>query len=321
MAHSTPERVLVAGAGALGSVFGGFLARAGLDVTLLGRAPLMAAIERGGLTVTGLWGTHHVDRLRVATDAAHLAGPFDTILLCVKSWDTLPVMRALAPLLAVDGLAVSVQNGLGNVEALAAAVGPERAAGARVIFGAEVTAPGRVAVTVYAAPVLIGTLDGTATPAQRARIDGLVAALGRTPIPTESTPRLLPALWAKVLYNAALNPLGALLGVPYGELADSPHTRAVMDRVVAEALQVARAIPVGLPWDTAADYLQVFYGELVPATARHRSSMLQDLERGRPTEVDAINGQVVAAGTRLGIPTPVNAALADMIRFRAGRPG
>lgn len=323
MEDSTPHRVLVAGAGALGGVFGGLLARAGHAVTLLGRAPVIEAVRRDGLRVTGLWGEHRVAGLGLATRAADLAGPFDRVLVAVKSHATREVAREIAPLLAPDGVAVSLQNGLGNVEAIAEAVGEAHTGGARVIFGAEVVTPGTVAVTVYADPVLIGSPYAPRHPALEAALRSLVAALGRTPIPAEWTDDLPAALWGKVLYNSALNPLGALLGVPYGDLAASPHTRALMDRVVAEAFAVARKCGVRLPWDTPEAYLAHFHGRLVPPTAGHRSSMLQDLEAGRPTEVGAINGQVAALGARLGVATPVNDALVAMIRFReaAGRQG
>src|SRR5262249_60848466 len=123
-------------------------------------------------------------------------------------------------------------------------------------------------------------------------------------------------LWAKVLYNAALNPLGALLGVPYGELPAHPDTRTIMDTVIEATFAVARAEDVALRWPDAAAYREVFYGRLVPATAAHRSSMLQDIERGRPTEIDAINGAVAARGAKRGLPAPVNATLARLIRAR-----
>jgi len=317
MADSTPHRVLVAGAGALGCVFGGFLARAGHPVTLLGRPALVDAVRARGLALTGLWGEHRVRGLALAASPAELAGPFDRILVTVKSWATADMARAVAPLLAPDGIAVSLQNGLGNLEALAAAVGEARTGGARVIFGAEVAAPGRVAVTVYAEPVLVGSPWAASHPALRAALASLVDDLSATPIPTRWTDDLEAALWAKVLYNSALNPLGALLGVPYGDLAASPHTRVVMDRVVREAFAVAAGCGVNLPWAGPEGYLEHFYARLVPPTAGHRSSMLQDLEAGRPTEIGAINGQVVERGAALGLPTPVNAALSAMIRFRA----
>jgi 2-dehydropantoate 2-reductase len=312
------EPVLVAGAGALGSVLGALLAARGRRVTLLGRAEHLDAVGRAGLRVEGLFGDHHVRNLSCVTDAAALRGPFAAVLLTVKSWDTEAMARIVAPHLAPGGHVVSMQNGLGNLECVAATVGDARVLGARVIFGSEVVAPGRVRVTVEAAPVLVGSPD----PADAARIAaaerwaGELAAAGIAAAPTTT---LLAELWAKVFYNAALNPLGALLGVPYGWLPEDPDARAIMDDAIGEAFAVARAAGVHLLWPEADAYRALFYQHLVPATARHRSSMLQDLERGRPTEIDAINGYVATRGAALGVPTPTNATLTRMIRARVRR--
>jgi len=307
-------RVLVAGAGALGSVFGGFLCRAGLDVTLLGRAAHLDAVARDGLSIDGIWGTHRVGGLATTTDAGSLRGPFDAILVPVKSYDTETMAHVVAPLLASDGVALSLQNGLDNVETLSAAVGPERTLGARVIFGATIPAPGTVRVTVFADPTAIGALDADRHPARDAAARRWAEIIDRAGVPAVHTDRLAALLWAKVFYNAALNPLGALLGVHYGALPEHPHSRAIMDEAIEEAFAVAIAEGVELPWPSAAAYLDEFYGRLVPATYDHRSSMLQDLERGRPTEIDAINGAIVREGARLGVPTPLNQALQLLIK-------
>ena len=123
-------------------------------------------------------------------------------------------------------------------------------------------------------------------------------------------------LWTKVFYNAALNPLGALLGLPYGALAADADARAIMDDVITEAYAVARARGVRPGVPSAEAYRRLFYERLVPATADHRSSMLQDLERGRRTEIDAINAALATFGAAAGVPTPVNTTLTRLIRWR-----
>ncbi len=310
--------VLVAGAGAVGSVFGGLLARAGWPVVLLGRPEHLRAIERDGLRIEGLFGTQAVRGLDVVTDAAALHGPFATVLLTVKSYDTEAMVRAVAPALAPDGLVVCLQNGLVNVECAADVLGAARVIGARVIFGAEIVAPARVRVTVNAAPVLVGSPE-PADAARSALAAAWAARFADAGIPSGHTDNLVGELWAKVFYNAALNPLGALLGVPYGYLPDDPDARALMDAVIDEAFAVARAAGTRLRWRDADAYRRDFYGALVPSTAAHRSSMLQDLERGRPTEIDAINGYVARRGGELGVPVPVNTTLTHMIRARVRR--
>jgi 2-dehydropantoate 2-reductase len=308
-------RVLIAGAGALGSVFGGFLRRAGLEVTLLGRAPHLAAIARSGLAVDGIWGAFHVAGFATATDAAALRGPFDVALVPVKAYDTRAVADAIAPLLSASGIAISLQNGLGNVEQLEAAVGAERALGARVIFGAVVPAPGAARVTVFADPTAIGALSPGRSAGRDAAARRWAEIIDAAGVPAVYTDRLAALLWAKVFYNAALNPLGALLRLPYGALPGRGDSRALMDAIIDEAFAVARAEAVQLPWATAAEYRAEFYGRLVPATADHRASMLQDLERRRRTEVDAINGAVWRRGAAHGISTPVNEALTRLMHL------
>src|SRR4030095_1629362 len=167
MPGSAPvEPVLVAGAGALGSVVGGLLAARGWPVTLLGRPDHLDAVRRAGLRIEGLFGDHHVRGLSCVTDAGALRGPFSTVLLTVKSWDTEAMMHVVSPVLAPDGLVVSMQNGLCKLERIVGIVGDARVLGARVIFGSEVVAPGHVRVTVEAAPVLVGSPD----PADAARV-------------------------------------------------------------------------------------------------------------------------------------------------------
>lgn len=312
------SRILIAGAGALGSVFGGLLAAAGHEVTLLGRAPHLTKVAAAGLVLEGLFGARRVRSLQVAFDAAELRPPFDAILVTAKSFDTEALLTATAHLLAPAGALVSLQNGLGNVERVLAAVGPERALGGRVIFGAEIPRPGMARVTVNAAPVAVGAAS-RGTPAAEEQARAWAARIAEAGIPAEYAPDVQAHLWAKVCYNAALNPLGALFGAPYGALAADPDARAVMDAVIDECYAVAAARGVAMTLPTADAYRAAFYERLVPPTAEHRSSMLQDIERNRPTEIEAINGRIWTYGHDAGIATPVNATLTRLIRARERR--
>ena len=312
------DRVLIAGAGAIGSVVGGLLAAGGSGVTLLGRRSHMDAVRARGLAVDGLFGTYRVAGLECATDAAELEAPFGAIFLTVKTYDAGATLDAVGPLLARDGVLICMQNGLGTLERAIDALGRARVLGGRVIFGAEMPEPGRATVTVCADPVLLGAPEPAPDAQHRAATWARV--LADAGVPAEPTATIVAELWAKVFYNAALNPLGALLDVPYGALPKDTDTRAVMDAVIDEAFAVARATGIALRWPDAAAYRAEFYGRLVPATARHRSSMLQDLARGRPTEIDAINGYVASRGHALGVPAPANATLTRLIRARARTP-
>ena len=307
------DRVLIAGAGAVGSVVGGLLAAAGSAVTLLGRRAHVDAVRARGLALDGLFGVHRVTGLQCATAATELDDPFGAIFLTVKTYDADAMLDEVRPLLAGDGVLICMQNGLGTLERAIGALGRARVLGARVIFGAELPTPGRATVTVCADPVLIGALE----PEVQARAVAWARVLSDAGIPAESTTGIVADLWAKVFYNAALNPLGALLDLPYGALAEDADARAVMDLAIDEAFAVARTAGIALRWPNAEAYRGEFYGRLVPATARHRSSMLQDLARGRPTEIDAINGYVAARGNALGVATPTNTTLTRLIRARA----
>jgi 2-dehydropantoate 2-reductase len=297
-------------------VFGALLRRAGHAVTLLGRAVHTDAVAADGARVGGLWGEHVATDFELATDATQLRGQFEAVLVTVKSYDTRTVGAAVVPFLSKDGVLISLQNGLGNVETLIAAAGPQRVLAGRVIFGAETVAPGRVQVTVYADPVLIGVWRRDANSHLESLARLWAERFAAAGIPSAYSEDIEAALWGKVLYNAALNPLGALLGVHYGALGEDANTRAIMDAVIEEAFGVAVAEKVALPWASAADYRAVFYDRLLPSTFHHRSSMLQDLERGRPTEIDAINGEVWKRGVAHGIVTPANELLTRLVHAR-----
>jgi 2-dehydropantoate 2-reductase len=253
--------------------------------------------------------------MHIATAVDQLSRGFDAILLSVKSYDTAAIGTVVAPLLSDDGVIISLQNGLGNVETLEGIAGSERIVGARVIFGAIMTTPGAVRVTVIADPTAIGARTAGVVPALDRHACEWAERINRAGVPCVYTDRLTSMLWGKVLYSAALNPLGALLGVHYGALGEHDDSRAIMDTVIDEAFAVATAEGVPLSWPSAAAYRSEFYTRLLPSTYDHRSSMLQDLERGRRTEIDAITGEVWQRGQRHGIVTPINEMLTRLIHL------
>jgi len=315
-----PMRILIFGAGAVGQGVGGFLAAAGHEVTMLLRARYRDALARDGLTVSGLFGRRRVppERLVLAADPAELAGGrWDAVILCVKSYDTAGCLDDLGRLAAPDAAVVSMQNGYGNVEALAAVLGRDRVLCARVITGFSIPAPGRVEVTVHADDVCAGSFYRPSHPSAGA----LAAALSDAGLPARAVDDVEAVLWGKILYNCALNALGAVLGVPYGALGASPHARAVMNAVIDEAFGVISAWGFPCRWADAGAFREAFYGRQVPATADHRPSMLQDIEAGKRTEIDALNGALVRLAAEKRLPAPVNAALVGLIRFLEGRRG
>jgi 2-dehydropantoate 2-reductase len=313
----TDTPILIAGAGAIGSVVGGMLHDAGHDVTLLGRRAHLEAIARTGLRITGLFGERVVEGLKLADDPAKLRGRFGLIMCAAKSYDTEAIADALADRLIDDGVIVSMQNGLGNIETLIGRSGAKRVLGARVIFGAEMPAPGSAHVTVIAQPVAIGpapALQGADAHALAARARAIAAMLDAAGVPAVGVEDIMPVIWVKLLYNVALNPLGAILHHSYGQLAEDPDVRPIMERAIDEAFAVARASGVALPYSTVEEYRKHFYEKLVPPTFNHRPTMWHDLHvRGR-TEIGALNGKIVELADSFGIDAETNRMLTRLIR-------
>jgi 2-dehydropantoate 2-reductase len=307
-------RVVVMGAGAMGSVVGGLLASAGDEVFLVGRKPHLDAIMEGGLRISGIWGDRLVLNFAgLLEDAAEAPPEPDLVLITVKSYDTAEAVEAVAPLVGPRTLVCAYQNGLGNAETIAARFGWERTVAARAIFGARVLEPGSVEVTVIAAPTALGVLRPEA-PAERVR--EMAAAMDAAGLPTVYRKRIETLLWSKVAYNCALNPLSALLNVPYGALAESAATRAMMADVIHELYDVGDARGVELDPPTPEAYMERFYEELLPPTAAHYASMHEDLRLGRRTEIDALNGAIAGYGEDLGAACPVNVFLTCLIHGR-----
>jgi 2-dehydropantoate 2-reductase len=304
-------RYLILGAGALGSVFGGLLQLAGHSVSFVGRGAHLEALRARGLSLTGIWGEHGPLKVAATDDPASLTETFDAILLCVKAYDTAATLKSVRHLIGPETLVVSIQNGLGNWEAIADQVGWQRTVGSRVIFGAEVASPGTAKVTVYADKVLVGSPKQAIEPA---RLERLAADFAQAGIPSELSPLIERFIWRKVLYNASLNPLGAILHCPYGELAGHPEILATMQAIIAEIFAVAAARQVDLGFVSPQAYYRHLLEVELPPTRAHRASMLQDLERGRRTEIDSLNGAIARYGAELGLPTPVNATIAALIR-------
>lgn len=307
-------RLLVMGAGAIGSVIGGLLAKCGHEVWLCGREPHIEAIRDDGLCICGIWGEHLIKMPHLVTSPEQIPRGtiFDSIFLTVKSFDTLDATRQVSPLIGPETLIVSLQNGLGNVEEIATIAGKERTVAGRVIFGAQINRPGVAEVTVYAEEVMLGSPFGMER--LNSRIEQLAAQLNAAGIPSKPTNQIQQYLWSKLLYNACLNPMCTLLQCPYGYLLEKEGTREQMRAIIHEIYAVAAARRILLAHPTPDDYQRVLFERLIPSTYAHYPSMWQDIQRERRTEIDAINGRVVEYGRESGTPTPVNAALTSLIK-------
>ena len=306
------------GAGAVGlGLASALLAAGGTRLRIVARAEALAALRAHGLRRTGLFGDVHAEpaRFEVEGTLAELSGgAADFVLVATKSFDSAAAARALAEAtgpVGVHTVLVLCQNGWGNAERFAAHFPEGRVWNARVITGFRRVAPHHVDVTVHAEPVHVGSLFGESP----GRVAPLCAALAKGGIPCEPTATIAEDLWAKLLYNATLNALGAILGASYGALGASEHTRGVMERVAQETFAVMRAAGWRTHWPDASAWLADFYARLLPSTAAHESSTLQDLRAGRRTEIDAITGAVVELAERHGVAVPVSRSLLALVRF------
>lgn len=317
MTEPSESRYLIHGTGAIGSVFGGLLQESGSSVSFLGRGSHFKRIMSDGLKITGIWGDHLIPASRINgfTDPSDINYRFQVIFLSVKSNDTVQAAREVTQLLESDGIVVSLQNGLNNWETIAQHAGGRRTVGARVIFGSEILEPGTAKVSVYADPVLLGAPFDEVN---QALLQACERDLNRAGIPTSIVSRdeIWAAIWGKVLYNSALNPLSAILEVPYGALAKSIETRAVMYQVITEIFLVMERKGMKVPFKTAEDYYRFFMEKQLPATVDHRSSMLQDIMIGRRTEIDALNGAISGYAKEMGLATPYNDFLLHLIKFK-----
>lgn len=321
-------KVAVVGAGAVGLGLASCLLESGVELRLLVRDPAQRArLAREGFRRTGIFGAAEASPgcFDVSDDLeAGLSADDDYWLVCAKSnasrelaarlgpvWNSLPVPAAERPRV------VLCQNGWGNAEIFAEALPSNAILNARVITGFVRSDETTVDITVHADPIRIGSLEGVEDPL----LPRLCRAIHEGGVPCEVSDAIGKDLWAKLLYNSLLNPLGALVGVPYGELGERETTRRIMRAVAQEVFAVMDASGFETHWSDADEYLETFYAKLLPPTARHRSSMLQDLQAGRPTEIDAICGVVGRLGAENGVSTPVNDALALLIRVAEARAG
>lgn len=290
-------RIGIIGTGAMGSLFAAHLAPL-TNVTVLGtwREAVQAMNARG----------IHLER-----DAEHLYIPvhattnpravsdIDIALIAVKGHQTERAARWANQILNAHGVALTLQNGLGNFEILAQHVGEARAAMGVTMQGATLLG----AAHVFHAGRGITTL--ASTPKTHAALNTLAALFQHAGIETHVETDIKSLMWGKLVINSAINALSAIYRVPNGWLVENPETRALMSAAAQETASVAQALGIQLPYDDpAARAIQV-----ATATARNHSSTLQDILRGAPTELDRINGEVVREGKRLGVPTPVNEQL------------
>ncbi|MBC5764607.1 ketopantoate reductase family protein [Ramlibacter albus] len=296
-------QVAVMGAGAVGCYFGGMLARAGHDVTLVARPQHVEAISRDGLRMETRTFDEYV-RLKAVPDAQGAKGA-DVVLFCVKSMDTEEAGRQLRPHLRPDTLVLCLQNGVDNADRLRTVL-PDHAVAAAVVYvGTEMAGPGH----------LKHHGRGELMIEPSARSTEFAQALNDAKVPTQVSDNVRGALWVKLILNCAYNAVSAIAQRPYGENVKGVGILDVMRDVVDECKAVARAEGVTLAGDPDAAIRAIM--ETMPG---QYSSTAQDLARGKPSEIDYLNGLIVKRGEALGIPTPANRVLWALVKLIETKP-
>ena len=298
----SPIPLLIIGTGAMACLFAARLSAAGVPVGMLGGwQEALDVLRREGVCLVKDGVCQQTYPVRATDDPAEYTGA-QAALVLVKSWQTERAAQQLHACLAPGGLALTLQNGMGNREILAHRLGEERVALGVTTLGANLLGPGRVR------PAGEGVIHLQAHP----RLGPLVSLLQAAGFAVESVPDPSALLWGKLVINAAINPLTALLGVHNGELLDRPAARALAAELACEAAAVAGALSIRLPYSDPVAAAE----DVARRTAANRSSMLQDVQRGAPTEINAICGAIARAGERLGVPVPVNRTFWKLIQAR-----
>lgn len=303
-------RVAVLGAGAVGCYFGAMLARAGHDVTLIGRPVHVDAIRAAGLRFEGVGFDERIP-VRASADAQAVRGA-RLVLLCVKSTDTETAAAQAAPLLDADSIVVSLQNGVDNAERFQALVS-RPVIPAVVYVATEMAGPGHLRHHGRG-DLVIGALDHPVPPPIAAALQSVQQWFAGAGVPVVISPDVTGELWTKLVVNAAYNAISAITQTSYGVLIAAPGIRETMRAVVTEALAIAAVRGVHLPADLLARVYRI--AEAMPAQL---SSTAQDLARGRTTEIDHLNGYLVRQGDALGVPVPANRALHALVKLLEAR--
>src|ERR1043166_7453374 len=296
-------RIAVVGAGAVGGYFGGVFARAGAPILLIGRRPFVDAVNAGGLVLDKSEGQ---ERIRVtATTQISATRDCSLILFCVKANDTAETARQMAPFVRPDATVVCLQNGVDNAERVRAETNVT-VIPAAVYIAVSVPEPGRVKHLARGDLIIGPPSERTTNVAEVFLPAGISCRISEN---------IEGELWVKLLCNSALNAISALAHAQYGQITENAGARQLMLQIVDEVLAVAEARGVVLPGISDREPGRAAAMELATQMTGALSSTAQDLERGRATEIDALNGYIARRGAELGVPVPINRALFTLVKL------
>jgi 2-dehydropantoate 2-reductase len=296
-------RVTVIGPGAVGLLWAGRLAQAGAQVALLDHRPERAQrLNDEGIFLEDDQG--HVNHHMSASALPQVLNETDLALVCVKAYQTEEVAEVLGEHLGLDGRALTLQNGVGNVEALVSTLGPARVMGGITSEGSTLVKEGHVR-HAGKGQTHLGPAEGPLD----SFTQEVAALLNNAGFATQAVEGCQNLIWTKLIINVGINALTAILGVPNGRLLELPHAALLMEQVVNEAVQVGSKLGINFIHDEMLEAVR----EVAKRTAKNVSSMLQDVRSKRHTEVQFINGAVLDKGGELGLACPYNAALTNMV--------
>lgn len=294
----------ILGAGAMGQLFGARLQLAGNNVIFIDAAAgTIEALNRHGITLTTDGHTEHTTA-RAGT-ARDFTEPLELVVVFTKGFHTSAAVESIRHLIDKRSMGLTLQNGLGNADILAREFGAERTWIGITDFPADLERPGIIG-TSSGGNVRLGPLTGSLKP----ETDDLTATLNAARLNATSDPDIHETIWEKIAFNAALNTLSAVTGQTVGEIGSNEEARRIVDRVLNESIAVAQAQGITPQRERVEAALQNAYKH----HKDHKTSMLQDRQAGRPTEIDVIGGAVVRLGQETGIPTPVLWTLSSLAR-------
>ncbi len=302
-------RITIMGSGGVGGYFGARLAQAGCDVTFVARGAHGAALRAKGLRVLSPLGDIHIAHPQV-TDRPADAASADLVLFGVKLWDTEAAAASIRPLVGPQTAVISFQNGVVKDDMLRAVLGDGAVAGGVCYIAAGIAEPGVIRHTGTMQRLVFGEFDGTRSP----RLQAFAQACQHAGITAELSDQIRRAQWEKFVFLVGLSATTTAARVPIGVIRSQPRSRALLHDLMDEVVQVARAEGVDLPADFAAQRLA--FADGLPATMT--ASMHHDLQRGARLELPWLSGDVVARGGRLGVPTPCNRVVVDLLSVHAG---
>ncbi|NLK19747.1 MAG: 2-dehydropantoate 2-reductase [Synergistaceae bacterium] len=300
-------KTVILGSGAMGCLYGGLLAEAGFDVTLADVCKEhMDAVNERGLVIEAEGKERTIKNIRGTVDPAS-AGKADLVIVFVKSTVTAGAMKGAMSLVGPGTSVLTLQNGLGNVDKLSSVVGPERVIAGITGHGSTLLGPGKIR-HAGRGDTIMGEPAGTISD----RLKEIGAMFEKAGISVKLSENVIGLIWGKLLVNVGINALTAVTGLRNGRMTELPEAEELMVLAVEEGMNVASAAGIKLESDDPVEYTKT----VARMTGPNRSSMLQDVMNKRQTEIDVINGAIVDEGRRLGVPTPVNLALANLVRIR-----